>query len=217
LRDRELITDASIVPLVGRCTGLLDLDLYNCSITDASIEAIAKNCPKLKVLFLNHCGDESMVKLVSGCTNLRELHTFSAFLTDTSLFAMARSLADLRELSLDGSPVTDAGLIALMKGCPLLHSLQLANNGPHMTDTGIEAMSHLMDLHISHNPRISSNGLVALIRRCPSLTSLSAHMCSNVCGFGNDDASGGFRAYVKQRIPLIEQSHPALWKMLRGA
>ncbi len=105
------LTDVVVEAIVSSCGGTLEeINLSHtpdsgftqeplvCRVTDQSMAALARLCPKLKAVTLQSCStvtDEGLQKLASGC---RYLHTVNV--------AKCKSF-------------TDEGISALAKGCPL--------------------------------------------------------------------------------------------------
>ena len=57
--------------------GLLKLDVSACDITDATLDAVAIHCKRLRRLDVSGCPvtDEALLRVVAGCT---ELHTLGS-------------------------------------------------------------------------------------------------------------------------------------------
>jgi len=90
---------------------------------------------------------------------------------------LARNCSDLHEIRLQ-CPMTDAGLIVLGLGCPLVQSLEL--EAPRVTDAGIGALSGLRYLYLKYNDRVTLAGITELIRHSPSLDYLHTLRCGHL-------------------------------------
>ena len=120
-RDRTVVDDGATIDVVGGLRGLQmppmtdndlicllttavkRINLTHCrNLTNASIEAIARNCPYLSDLRVGSCRK----------------------LTDASIAAVAAGCPNLKALMLDGSTkLTKVSLAAIASSCPNLESL----------------------------------------------------------------------------------------------
>ncbi|KAI4315982.1 hypothetical protein L6164_024002 [Bauhinia variegata] len=175
------ITDKGLSHIGRSCSQLTELDLYRCTgITDVGIAAIAHGCPSLEVINV----------------------AYNANLTDTSLVSLSKCL-NLRRLEIRGCPqISSSGLSAVSVGCKQLIMLdikkcynindagmiQLAQNSENLeqiklsycsvTDMGLMAlarMSCLQRIAILHMEGLTSNGIVAFLLACQSLTKVKLH------------------------------------------
>eukprot|EP00629_Pelagomonadales_sp_RCC1024_P003110 CAMPEP_0119286858 /NCGR_PEP_ID=MMETSP1329-20130426/34588_1 /TAXON_ID=114041 /ORGANISM="Genus nov. species nov., Strain RCC1024" /LENGTH=480 /DNA_ID=CAMNT_0007287603 /DNA_START=42 /DNA_END=1481 /DNA_ORIENTATION=- len=182
------VTDVSIELLVAGCgASLLDLDLNNCNLSDASAKAISQCCPKLNSLILGGgsfgrraytgvVSDVAIIALASGCPCLRTLRIDSTWITDVSCNALARGCPDLRDLTLFGSKITDDGLMALARGCRLLHSLDMG--AELISDAGVDALSGLYSFYIRDNDIVTVDSLIHLARRSPYMEFMGVYGCA---------------------------------------
>ena len=80
LKGCERLTDEGIVELVKSVTGIVCLNLSDCSITDTSCRALSRQCRHLESLNIEHCEritDQSVLCLAS-LTQLRWLQAFGS-------------------------------------------------------------------------------------------------------------------------------------------
>ena len=124
-------------------------------------------------------------------------------MTDVFAAAVSTHCPLLRKLALFFAPgshpaelFTDAGLIALTEGCPLLEELRLENCA-YLTDRSLYAAAancpHLASLHLSgYHERITDYGLTVLFEACHSMrrAALSWRLCK-VRGRGGVQGGGG--------------------------
>ena len=109
------MTDAGFAKLAPGLPALTHLDLTGMKlVTDATVEALARNCPRLRTLHL----------------------MWVTPLTDKSLFALGQApLKHLQLLSVHGNVhITDKGIEALAKGCSNLQAIDVngcKNLGPY--------------------------------------------------------------------------------------
>ncbi|XP_021760795.1 EIN3-binding F-box protein 1-like [Chenopodium quinoa] len=150
--------------------------------------------------------DTAMVsedKEVDGCLT-RSVEGKKA--TDTRLAAIAVGTAargGLGKLSIRGSNsthgVTNAGLLAIARGCPSLKSLSLWNVSS-IGDEGLSEVAkecHMLEkLDFSQCPSITNKGLIAIAENCPNLTTLSIESCPRI---GNDSMQA-----IAQGCPKLE-------------
>ena len=134
--------------------GIVELNLrYAEYVTDEGLAAI-QGWKKLKRLNVHGAKiSDNTLEHISGITTLESLDIGSAMITDVGLDHLA-SLPNLKELIVGGNKLGDAGLQAFRQ-MPGLHVLDL--NGRqgtdanvwtvHMTDTGLDALLTLKQLH----------------------------------------------------------------------
>ncbi|KAK9292319.1 hypothetical protein L1049_020285 [Liquidambar formosana] len=138
--------------------GLRDLRMDKClGVTDVGLAKIAVGCSKLERLSLQWCleiTDLGIDLLVKKCEDLKLLDISYLKVTNESLRSIA-SLQKLEVLSMTGcSLVDDVGLEFLGNGCPLLQ---------------------VMD--VSRCDRMSSSGLISVIRGHSDFLQLNAAYC----------------------------------------
>lgn len=147
---------------------LLRLNLLTSSFSEGfkgeEIQAITKACPNLKE-FLVACvfdpryngfvGDEALVAIASNCPNLTLLH-----LADTSSLSNTRGDSDDEGYSSEEAGISQAALIDLFTGLPLLEELVL---------------------DVCKNVRESGTALEVLSSKCPNLKSLKLGHFHGIC------------------------------------
>uniref|UniRef100_M1DI56 F-box family protein n=1 Tax=Solanum tuberosum TaxID=4113 RepID=M1DI56_SOLTU len=93
----------------------------------------------------------------------------------------------LAKLSIQGNnpclSVTDAGLVAIARGCPTLRDLSLWNVS-FVGDKGLSEIAHgchlLEKLDLFKCPIITDKSLLDIAKNCPDMTSLTIDSCSNI-------------------------------------
>ena len=88
---------------------------------DATVEAIARNCPALENLGLFGCEavtDASVVLLASGCPRLETLFLTSRRVSDRSIIPILQCCPEVRFLDLRGPELTDAFVEQLIRQPP---------------------------------------------------------------------------------------------------
>jgi len=139
LKNCNETTDAGVIFLLYNCLELQDLsltcDYAPTKITDSSLVAIGKKCPKLHSLSVMNCQmitDEGLKGLCKGCPDLKTLNISNCNkITDAGVIALVDKCPKLQDLDLardyqgDMTKITDKSLVAIGKKCPKLHSLSL--------------------------------------------------------------------------------------------
>ena len=177
--DSPLITDESIAALTRGCPKLGTLTLGPCmEITDQGILSIAKHCKRLTHLSLENndkITDAGMRVLLESCT---QLTTFAAIqisnLTDESMLALPAHCPQLSSLALSGIAVTEAFLRSLAKYCPRLANLNL------------RSFTFTNKAYYTLRP---------LLLQCPALTDMQFNMCP---GFTNHSLINLLTRHSKQ-------------------
>ena len=116
------ISDVSVVPIIqGTSGGLRFVHLTRSAVADATVEAIARNCPALENLGLFGCEavtDASVVLLASGCPRLETLFLTSRRVSDRSIIPILQCCPQVRFLDLRGPELTDAFVEQLIRQPP---------------------------------------------------------------------------------------------------
>lgn len=117
---------------VIHCSKLYSFILFfqGCYVGDPGIAAVGQCCKQLEDLNLRFCeglSDTGVVQLALGCgKSLKSLGVAAcAKITDISLEAVGLHCTSLETLSLDSEFISNKGLLAVAKGCPLLKVLKL--------------------------------------------------------------------------------------------
>jgi hypothetical protein len=125
----EQISDRVIIELSNNCD-LEDVELQYCTnLMDASLLALAKNCPglrKLDVSSVKQLTDSSVVAL-SRCDLLESLNLNDLErVTDSSIVPLiTRRGRSLLDLNIGGTLITDASVRAIAQHCGMLKTLTL--------------------------------------------------------------------------------------------
>lgn len=158
------------------------LDLTNCStISDASIEGIVSNVPRLRNLILAKCTrltNESAYSIARLGKNLHYLHLgHVSNLTDRAVCHLARSCTRLRYIDLACClQLTDLSVIELAANLPKLRRIGLVRVS-NLTDQAIyslvERYTSLERIHLSYCENITVPAIFWLLERLSRLTHLS--------------------------------------------
>jgi Leucine-rich repeat (LRR) protein len=102
---------------------------------------------------------------------------------DDSFLDALGSHSLLRNVELEGTAVTDEGVIRLLRCCPQISKLDLSDT--HISDKllhELAARGNIRELHLAGNA-VTDHGIVPLCRACPTITQLG------LCMTGITDAS----------------------------
>ena len=135
------VGDASLRALAANCPELRALNLTATAVTNEGLAALAQGCPKLARVNLTRCaevGDDGVIMLALRCTELASLFVARcAAVTDASLGALGSFSRELAELHIAGcEAITDAGVVAVANGCAKLGAF-LLDTCSGITDAGI--------------------------------------------------------------------------------
>ena len=120
------LTDASLTAVAANCPNLVELTIGSERVTDASIRAVTRHCLKLSRLQLCGCNEITDIG-AENCPNLQWLMTLHCIkLTDASITAVADHCPNLMVLAVAWcTKLTDASIAAVAAGCPNLKALML--------------------------------------------------------------------------------------------
>ncbi|MED6159854.1 hypothetical protein PIB30_045996 [Stylosanthes scabra] len=118
---------------------LEELDISNADLSMDCIETIGQSCPLLRVL-----------KIIKKRNHI----TKSLYCEDDDAFAIAKTMQNLRHLTLLRNRITNAGLLAILNGCPHLESLDLRGcSNRNLQETILKkvcADAHIKQLRLPH-------------------------------------------------------------------
>ncbi|KAF8104069.1 hypothetical protein N665_0181s0089 [Sinapis alba] len=103
------VTDKGFTAAIARLPLLEELEVSYCSLSDECLRIVGQSCPNLKTLKKNCLGYMRPPRKDS----------------DDVALAIAETMPGLRNLQLFGDRLTDAGLNAILDGCPNLEHLDL--------------------------------------------------------------------------------------------
>ena len=205
----SMISDSGVIVLVTSCTKLRRIDLANCEVGDASVFAIANNCPDLEELSLfrykdGTVGDESIIALVQGCPKLRELDLSASLITDLAVGALVAGVCPLdKRLDISNCEnISSAGIAALVPKWRNIPNLSLELNYTNITEASLldfaVRLPNLKSINCcGYTHCITDASLNALARGCPVLTHLE---------FGDDYRSD----ITRGAVDALSISHPHL-------
>ncbi|PNY10395.1 F-box protein skip19-like [Trifolium pratense] len=102
------VTDEGLCEVAEKFPHLEELDITISSLSDTPLQAIGRHCHQLKTFKFN----------IEGFR-----HPHMEY--DDEAFAIAKTMPGLRHLQLFGNKMSNAGLLAILDGCPLLESLDI--------------------------------------------------------------------------------------------
>lgn len=133
------VTDKGILAISRGCPNLKYV-LYFCKkMTNAAVEAVAKNCPKLTHFRLciltprmrdymtQEPMDEAFAAIVKNCKNLQRL-SISGWLTDRAFEDIGRYGKNLKSLSVAFAGDSDTSMQHVLQGCKKLRKLEIRDS-----------------------------------------------------------------------------------------
>lgn len=125
------ILDNDLINLTQNCTQLQTLNIGHLENgTDLSIIALTESCPDIAVLTIRQGLKASDASFIAIGTHLHKLKVLqlppSKSISDTSLEALASGCPQIEVLSIRSNEITDAGIVALAKGCRYLRTADFA-------------------------------------------------------------------------------------------
>ncbi|KAJ4895427.1 F-box protein SKIP19 [Raphanus sativus] len=104
------VTDKGFIAAIARLPLLEELEVSYCSLSEECLRVVGQSCPNLKTLKKN-------------CVGYRRRSTRKE--SDDVALAIAETMLGLCHLQIFGDTLTDAGLNAILDGCPNLEHLDL--------------------------------------------------------------------------------------------
>jgi hypothetical protein len=123
---------------------LTTLALTEVYMIDHSVAQILRGCPALEVLNLSSCKEINTDALyhIALCRRLRTLSLVSCYVTDSVLTEVGQGCGELREITVAGNvQISDGGVTALAKGCPLLQRVTLPRHCREVGDAALFALA----------------------------------------------------------------------------
>lgn len=113
-----------------RLSGLLSLDLSHCKqLTNEDLLTILQACTTLENISLEDCPhltDRGFTSILDHCLLLSHLNLSRTAVTNKTLIDLSNRANQLTHLSIQGSEeITESGIAALARGCPLLKFLDV--------------------------------------------------------------------------------------------
>jgi F-box/leucine-rich repeat protein 2/20 len=141
------VGDEGVCSVAQSCRGLVSLNLTSCEgVTDVAINAIANSCEYLRTLILGKCKkvtDASVLELVQRCRSITVLDLQRCGITNQSVVTISATCAQLRELDVSATDITD-DCIPLLSNLTKLEGLGLED--VRLTETGVSAISNCTSL-----------------------------------------------------------------------
>ncbi|KAK4139806.1 SCF E3 ubiquitin ligase complex F-box protein grrA [Dichotomopilus funicola] len=194
------LTDSGLIALVSNNSHLYSLDVslpppvagrvLHDHITEASIDAISENCPRLQGLNISGCqkiSNESLVRLAHRCRHLKRLKLNDCIqLQDSAVLAFAENCPNILEIDLQqcreigNEPVT-----ALFTKGNALRELRLSNcelidDSAFLSLPSNRQYEHLRILDLTFSAGITDHGLERIIDVAPRLRNLVLQKCRNL-------------------------------------
>ncbi len=155
LTDDDIIKSLRGAPLLERLT--IQDDFNGSGMTDRSIVAATKLCPRLTTVHLGLCGgvtDASIEAVARAYPRLKSLMVYACrFFTGSSIAAVGAHCPELVVLIASGHEIDDNGFRSVARGCP-----------------------NLEELYLTCAPGVPSAAFAELGVRCPKLRVLGVSM-----------------------------------------
>lgn len=183
--------------------------------TDSEMEELAKkavdlSCGELVEFCAEDFASDELLRYVSERSGqLRHLQLVSCYgISNEGLSEMVKNLPFLEELRLYYIPVSLQSIEVAGRCCPQLKSFSFNRHGyrwPHIECDEdalavAENMPGLRHLQLFGN-KMTSNGLLAIIEKCPHLESLDMRQCFNVANLDHDLAKRLSHQMKDLRLP----------------
>ena len=174
--ENSRVGDASVVSLAQNCRGLREVNFANCGeISNIGLQKLGECCSNLeKASFSGNqrIGNEGVTRLVQGCPKMRELYLSECSeVNDQAALAMAQHCSQLRIIGFYDTALTDVGLKELARKCVLLEKVWVDGTG--ISDNGlmtvVECCSNLKEMHLDDCLGITDIGITALVERFPEV------------------------------------------------
>ena len=170
------INDAAMEAVANMCHDLTTLRIDGCvELTGACLHFLAHGCPHLQVIDLSSMTEIRPLDLATLAKGCQELHTVSLgseLFNDNQLIAFVKACPDLLSLNLKNcSRITDRGLRVVGSSCLKLQSIDLYFCSK-ISDKGLESLSNCQNLrkiNLKHCRRVTDDGIAALSRGCRNL------------------------------------------------
>jgi len=164
------------------CDNLTELSFYSETLSDPSLQHLARKCTQLRrleLIYCRSCTDTGIMAFAKYNTNLETFVASSIGLSDMTLQCLTERCKNLRTLCLSSSHITDTGLSFLAKNCPNLEVLQIES-------------CHL----------ITNFGVNEVLENCFKLTEINTAFCKNI----GDDAFRNAKNLVKLNVQACDIS-----------
>lgn len=220
------VTDFTLFLLINMCPLLEELHLVDKSdvddtpnLTDIGLLALTERSSTLRILKLKlassnsaeHCSEVAVMELASSCKHLTHVElSYFKRLSDPPVYELIQRCPKLVDLTLDGTPITDASLDLLashsrflrcisIKGCKKLSEAGLkalgqcgtlesvnAGQASGVSDAALTAICEgnpgLKSLVLSHG-NLSDTSLQS-VARCTHMEEMALHGCSRITNAG---------------------------------
>jgi hypothetical protein len=171
----SLVTDGGITEVASACRLLQEFEMWECPITDKSLQTVARCCPKLTNIDISKCNmitDAALSSVIQNCPKLQTVNAWWCdLLTNASVLEISKNLRDLTHLDISKcSNVTDLGICAISQKCTKLRVLQVY--GCPLTDISLQAVARYLpglDQIDLSGCDITDSGLCQLAEACMNL------------------------------------------------
>ena len=176
------ICDQKFISIIKNCPYLRTLIVgssgYKSWITDKSLEALARYCPKIQHIKIENnmfITDHGIQKVVTACHDLRKVCLLKCVkIGRSAVKSIAENCAKLEKFSIsDNLHITTSCLATLLEKCKELKSLRVVRCKAALpVDANKSSMLGLDELHYVGSPICTKHNLAAFVNRCAHLTVL---------------------------------------------
>jgi hypothetical protein len=176
--------DECLVTLTKRCRKLTKLSVDGMTVSEQGLVEALLQCVVLEYLeLMNKC---QAVPVEVAIPSLKSIKCGSHNMRDAVLFAAGQKCAKLETLHMfqfadleAGNQVTDAGLRAVLQGCPLLRETGVQDAEGISTELRAELVRRLSPrtLELAMWPGMDDNLAQEMLKVCPDLTGLLCWDC----------------------------------------
>ncbi|CAG8556392.1 17350_t:CDS:1 [Funneliformis caledonium] len=208
------VTDGTIQLIAMSCPNLRRINLSRCShISDASLEALAKNSCSSSLISINLCGcrkitDLGLKYLSKSCHSLTSLSMADCGkISDKGVIFIARSCPRLRQIRLSDCPrVTEQSIEVLVQNCTRLSWLDIARIGK-ITDSSVRVIAnscgeHLEWLNLARPSPLDAVYSSALVS--PTLLPITYLDFNDVVGVDKDDITDASITLLTKLCPNLQ-------------
>lgn len=185
----EGFSTEALTALFTACTQLeyLNFEENICTtLSDTTLSALGKNCPRLHTLLLNKCTftESSLVAFSSYCTTLTRFEANFTDISEAGLVAVVAANMYLERLCVDYcAKLTDTAMNAITTHCKKLTALRLSHC-TGVTTAGflpiVLQCRRLQEVCLTKNAFVNNKCITLLAQHCPRLEVLRANECKRV-------------------------------------
>eukprot|EP00899_Mesostigma_viride_P025261 jgi/Mesvir1/591/Mv02032-RA.1 len=176
--DSNKFTDASVSALAARCSALRHLHFGDVARSDACVTAFAASCPlleELRIFISDRVTDASVLAVAHNCPQLHTLYLSGCrgTVTDAGLVELVRRCPRLCKLKLSKIYAGNRTFLAIAQHCPGLRSLDMSGHPFRVRDEVVPTPYERMRLREWEDVCVKDDGLAAVLQNCLQLEVLN--------------------------------------------